>query len=82
MEMDEGMKKVLWIFSVLYVAIPSVVIWYLWTGDVTLREGLESKGKLYITGVCILLAIVANWVAWSNYFRWKKIWGENEKRQN
>lgn len=77
------MKKIVWLFSFLYVAVPALVVWYIWTGDVDLREGLEHKGKLYTTGLCILLAIVANWIAWHAYRTHKKLFGgNNEEAEN
>jgi len=76
MEMDEGMKKILRIFSVLYVAIPGILVWYAWTDQMTFREGQDLKGKLLMTAIAVFMAVVANWVAWDSYFRWKKVWGK------
>lgn len=76
------MKKILWIFSVLYVAVPGILVWYAWTDQMTFREGWNLKGKLLITAIAVLMAVIANFGAWSSYLKWKKVWGNNEKTKN
>lgn len=70
------MRVLLWFFSVMYVAIPGVLVWLVWTSHtMEFREGYSLKGKWMITATCILMAIVANYVAWSAYHRHKKLFG-------
>jgi len=66
------MKIMLWIFSVLYVAIPSVVVWLAWTNQMMFREGLESETKVLLTVVMVAISVIANFVAWGSYLRWKE----------
>jgi len=79
MEMDEGMKKILWIFSILYVAVPGVVVWMAWTGQLVFREGLELETKILLAIALFLASFIANYVAWSNFLRHKKRWEDYEK---
>ena len=69
---EKGLKIVLWICSVFYVAIPGALTWFVWTGDVLFREGLETQAKWWITGTCIMVTVVANVVAWSVYRKGKE----------
>lgn len=66
------MKRVLWFFSVLYVAIPGVVVWMAWTNQMTFREGLELETKLLISAVLFAASFAANYFAWSNFLGWRR----------
>jgi len=66
------MKRVMWFFSVLYVAIPSVVVWMAWTNQMTFREGLELETKLLISAVLFAASFMANYFAWNNFLRWRR----------
>ena len=60
------MKVILWIFSVLSIAMLGGLVWVMWTfPDLAFREGFEFKGKLYVTVVCVLVAVISNTVVWS-----------------
>lgn len=70
------MKITMWIFSVLYVAIPSVVVWLAWTNQMMFREGLESETKVFLTATMVVISVIANIAAWGSYLRWKERWKE------
>lgn len=67
---EKGLKVVLWIASVMYVAIPGAVVWYIWTGSPDgFRVGLEQEGKVVLTVVLFVISFAANFVVWSNFLR-------------
>ena len=64
------MKVFIWVFSVVYVVVPVGVVWLAWTNQI--REGLELGTKVLISVVLFALSFAGNWVAWSDFLRWKK----------
>ena len=57
------MSKVwFWFFQVFYLILLSIVPYFAWTNQLTFKEGYEFLGKIGVTGISLIMFIIAEMI--------------------
>lgn len=66
------MRGLFWLFSVLYLALCSIPVYFAWAERYTFKNGLSEGGKVFLTVMMAVVAVGCIYVAWYQYWRWAK----------
>lgn len=66
------MRWLFGLFSVLYLALCSIPVYFAWAERYTFKNGLSEGGKVFLTVMMAVVAVGCIYVAWYQYRRWEK----------